>query len=158
MMTFHHLEKFSLHSHPSRCCYGCIDHMRHRLFTASVSHGGHFFLLLPSCVLRLIFEEENMCSFFLRAFFTDTGYCAVAPHGVLVCFAPKNGILCILYGVGLICNMSSVFGSVEADLFPNGSILLHCFACSDHFSRTWRMGCCRRRWMNEYTCAFLTWV
>jgi hypothetical protein len=148
MMTFHHLEKFSFYSHlSSRCCYGCIHHMQHRLFTASVSFGGHFFLLLPLCVLQSIFFLEKK-AFFLRFFFRTL---VVSPLHVMVSWwlRNKNGILCILYGVGLTCNcMSFAFGSVEADCFQMEAFRFNPLVCSDHFSRTSKD--CRRRAMNEW--------
>lgn len=143
-MTFHHLEKFSfsLRIH-LRCCYGCIHHMQHRLFTASVSHGGHLFLLLPSCVLQSIFE--NTCAFFLRAF-SDTGYLAVTSHGAAGVFrTQKMGILCILYGVGLTCNcMSSAIGSVEADCLRIGAPCFISLSILIIFLGPRGMGRCRR--------------
>lgn len=153
-MTFHHLEKFSfsLRIH-LRCCYGCIHHMQHRLFTASVSHGGHLFLLLPSCVLQSIFENTNVC-FLSLGFF---GYWLSRRYTSRRswCFSkPKMGILCILYGVGLTCNcMSSAIGSVEADCLRTGAPCFISLSILIIFLGPRGIGRCRH-WKNGYTYEF----
>ena len=156
-MTFHHLEKFSfsLRIH-LRCCYGCIHHMQHRLFTASVSHGGHLFLLLPSCVLQssFFFSTTKTCAFFLRAFFRILVISPLHPLARLVCFEAKKGILCILYGVGLTCNcMSSAFGSVEADYLRMRASCFISLSILIIFLGPRGIGRCRH-WKNGHTYEF----
>jgi hypothetical protein len=61
MMTFHHLEKFSfsIRIHLLGVVIAALI-VQHRLFTASVSHGGHFFQLLPAFCGRYLFETKNV--------------------------------------------------------------------------------------------------
>lgn len=141
----------------SRCCYGCIHHVQHRLFTASVSHGGHLFLLLPSCVLQSIsISKTKTCAFFLRALFFFGYWLSrryISRRGWCVS-KPKMGILCILYGVGLTCNcMSSAFGSVEADCLRIGASRFISLSVLIIFLGPRGIGRCRR-WKNGYTYEF----
>jgi hypothetical protein len=105
MPAFHPLEKFSL----SLCillgvCYGCImcsiDFLQRRYLMADIS-----FQLLPSCVLRFFFSQK-ICSF----------------SGLLLVGETKMVLLCILYGVGLICIHNILcFLVLEADCFRVGT-------------------------------------
>jgi hypothetical protein len=124
---FRHSSKsaFSTSASISRRCVMPL----HRLVTASVSYGGLFFLLLPSCVLRSIRSSKTKNSRFLspggcgqctdRAIYPVLKVCfSFSSMGrllSLLCFAWIYGVLCILYGVGL----TTTCPLVEA-LFPHG--------------------------------------
>lgn len=144
----------------SRCCYGCIDHMQHRLFTASVSHGGHLFLLLHSCVLQSKIFRTKKKSFPL-SFSGLFLILAISPLHVTAhrWISKLKGYS--LHSVWRWLDMQPyvfLFFRVRGHhLSPNESTSLRCFLYSDLFLGPWRMGCCRRRWMNGHTYGFLTW-
>lgn len=95
----------SISLHPSRCLLW-LHYVQHRLFTASVSHGGHFFLVAALVRSAVFFFQKNM--FFLRA-------SAGGRNKKLV-------LLCILYGVGLTCIHNILcFLVLEADCFRVGT-------------------------------------
>lgn len=139
MPAFHPLRKvlfLHLHSISLGAVMAASVFMQHRLLTASVSHGGPFFVLLPSCVLRsiLCFFQTQKSRFlspgyaqwacidraidhFLELLYLrDAGFVAFRlPPSVGF---ESEGFLCILYGVGL--TTTCPLGSVETDLFPAG--------------------------------------
>jgi hypothetical protein len=99
-MTFYHLEKFSFSTriHLLGVVIAALI-VQHRLFTASVSHGGHFFQLLPA-FCDIFSKRKKTCVFFLR-YFRISGW-LISLLLSWVSNQQKNmGILCILYGVGL---------------------------------------------------------
>jgi hypothetical protein len=83
-----------------------LHYVQHRLFTASVSHGGHFF---PVAAL-----VRSAVSFFQKKYVLSPGFCWWAKQ--------KMVLLCILYGVGLTCIHNILcFLVLEADCFRVGT-------------------------------------
>lgn len=144
---------------PSLCAVMAASvFMQHRLLTASVSHGGPFFALLPSCVLQSILcfcSKTKNRAFFLLAMdngralierLTFPGAALSSGRWFIAFLLPPSvgfeseGFLCILYGVGL--TTTCPLGSGGDGYVSNWVPLLPCMA------DLWRMGHCRRRWMN----------